>query len=109
MIYNGDENINPNEISIYFDFRANKKEKIYEMYEKQKNRRILKTHLPLNALVFSPKAKYIYVARDGRDVAFSFYNHYKNYTQESLNILNESPGLFGKKFIYIYIYIYIYF
>ena len=41
----------------------------------QANRCILKTHLPIDALVFSPTAKYIYVARDPRDVVWSAYNH----------------------------------
>jgi len=36
----------------------------------------LKTHLPVDALVFSPRAKYIYIARDGRDVVWSLYNHH---------------------------------
>jgi aryl sulfotransferase len=45
------------------------------MLEAQTHRRFIKTHLPVDALVFSPKAKYIYVARDGRDVAWSLHNH----------------------------------
>ncbi len=30
-----------------------------------------KTHLPVDALVFSPEAKYLYIGRDGRDVIWS--------------------------------------
>jgi aryl sulfotransferase len=41
----------------------------------QTHRRFLKTHLPLPNLVFSPKAKYLFVGRDARDVAWSFHNH----------------------------------
>ncbi len=40
------------------------------MVEAQTHRRSLKTHLPVDALVYSSKAKYIYVARDGRGRPF---------------------------------------
>lgn len=46
----------------------------------QTHRRFLKTHLPLRHLVYSPKAKYLFVARDPRDVAWSFHNHLTNFT-----------------------------
>jgi aryl sulfotransferase len=48
--------------------------------EAQTHRRVLKSHLPADALIFSPRAKYIYVARDGRDVAWSAHNHRFNQT-----------------------------
>ena len=41
-------------------------------------RRFIKTHLPVEALVFSPAAKYSYIGRDGRDVVWSFYNHHSS-------------------------------
>ena len=44
--------------------------------EAQTHRRFVKTHLPVDALVYSPKAKYIYIGRDGRDVLWSLYNHH---------------------------------
>ena len=65
------------------------------MLEAQTHRRYIKTHLPLNNLVFSPKAKYIYLARDGRDVAWSLYNHHKIGTEAWYSALNETPGLVG--------------
>jgi aryl sulfotransferase len=43
--------------------------------EAQTHRRFIKTHLPLDCLVFSQRAKYIYVARDGRDALWSIHNH----------------------------------
>ena len=63
----------------------------------QKHRRVIKTHLPLDALHFFPEIKYIYVSRDGRDVALSLWNHHLNYTSEVYDIVN-SPGLIGDKF-----------
>ena len=63
--------------------------------EAQTHRRFLKTHLPIDALVFSPKAKYIYIGRDGRDVAWSLYNHHVNANQSWYDALNKTPGLVG--------------
>jgi len=45
-------------------------------------RRLYRTHCPLPALNFSPKAKYVYVTRDGRDSALSIYNHHQSFTDE---------------------------
>jgi aryl sulfotransferase len=63
--------------------------------EQQAHRRFLKTHLPVDALVFSPRAKYIYVARDGRDVVWSLYNHHSLANAAWYEAINESPGLVG--------------
>jgi aryl sulfotransferase len=55
--------------SPWLDLRLFSVEEIYKALEAQTHRRFIKTHLPLDALVFSPQAKYIFVGRDGRDVA----------------------------------------
>lgn len=41
--------------------------------------RFLKSHLPFEALPYYPEWKYIYLVRDGRDVALSLYNHNAGY------------------------------
>lgn len=46
-----------------------------EVAKAQTHRRFLKTHLALDTLVYSPRAKYITVGRDPRDVIWSFHNH----------------------------------
>ena len=38
----------------------------------QTHRRFLKTHLPIDSIVYSPCAKYIFVGRDGRDTFWSW-------------------------------------
>ena len=48
-------------------------------------------------LVYSPKAKYIYIGRDGRDVLWSMYNHHANANDAFYEALNETPGLVGEK------------
>jgi aryl sulfotransferase len=54
----------------------------------QTHRRYLKTHLPIESLVYSPRAKYIYVGRDGRDCYWSWHNHHSNFTPEQLARIN---------------------
>ena len=45
--------------------------------------------------MFSPQAKYIYIARDGRDVIWSLYNHHANATEDWYQALNDTPGRVG--------------
>ena len=52
--------------------------------EARRERRVLKTHLPLDALPLYEQVRYIHVARDGRDAWASFYNHRRAYTFEAL-------------------------
>lgn len=61
----------------------------------QKHRRILKSHLPLDAMGISPTAKYIHVSRDGRDVAWSTHNHLFNSVDGFYDMLNSSPNAAG--------------
>jgi len=63
--------------------------------EAQTHRRFLKTHLPVDALVYSPRARYLYLGRDGRDVVWSLYNHHSRANDLWYQILNDTPGLVG--------------
>ena len=69
--------------SPWVDMRPVPLEIVLETIEAQKHRRFLKTHLPIDALVFSPKAKYLYIVRDGRDTAWSLYNHHAGFTEQA--------------------------
>jgi len=57
----------------------------------QTHRRFLKTHLPLWNLVYSPRAKYITVGRDPRDVAWSLHNHFMGFNPEVARQLEIPP------------------
>ena len=63
-----------------------------DAYEAQTDRRIIKTHLPLDALVFSPRAKYIVGGRDARDMVWSAYSHQQHYDDATLSLFNAPPG-----------------
>src|SRR5690349_3158065 len=72
LVFQGDPGVSMAELSPWLDLRVPPAAVKLEMMEAQAHRRVVKTHLPLDALVFSPKAKYLYIGRDGRDVVFSF-------------------------------------
>ena len=95
LVFQGDEKIAMHAISPWVDLRVPPATEKLAMLEAQTHRRIVKTHLPLDALVFSPKAKYIYIGRDGRDVLFSFYHHHSTANALWYQIMNDTPGLVG--------------
>ena len=95
MMFNGAPDLAVAEMSPWLDLRVPPKEVKLPMVEAQTHRRMIKTHLPLDALVYSPKAKYIYIARDGRDVLWSLYNHHLNANQAWYDALNDTPGRIG--------------
>ncbi len=97
LIFNGAEDIVVGEMSPWMDLRVPPNEVKLAAVEQQQHRRFVKTHLPVDALVFSPKAKYIYIGRDGRDVIWSMYNHHLNGNEKFYGALNETPGLVGPK------------
>ena len=97
LIFNGQEDIEVAEMSPWLDLRVPPKEVKLPAVEAQQHRRFIKTHLPVDALVFSPKAKYIYIGRDGRDVVWSMYNHHANANDFWYQALNDTPGLVGPR------------
>jgi aryl sulfotransferase len=96
ILFNGSEDVSIGQSSMWLDLRVPPREVKLAAFESQTHRRFVKTHLPVDALVFSPKAKYIYVGRDGRDVVWSMYNHHKNANETWYQMLNETPGLVGE-------------
>jgi aryl sulfotransferase len=95
LVFNGAEGINVPETSPWLDLRIPPKEVKLPEVEAQQHRRFLKTHLPVDALVFWPRAKYLYIGRDGRDVVWSMYNHHSNFVPETYDVLNNTPGRVG--------------
>lgn len=95
LIFEGAAGVPVAEISPWLDLRVPPKHVKLPLVEQQTHRRFLKTHLPVDALVFSPTVKYLYVARDGRDVVWSLYNHHARANAHWYEALNETPGLVG--------------
>lgn len=95
LIFNGEAGLQVAEMSPWIDLRVPPKPVKMPAVEAQTHRRFIKTHLPVDALEFSPKAKYLYIGRDGRDVLWSLYNHHTTATPMWYGALNETPGLVG--------------
>ena len=57
--------------------------------KKQRERRVIKTHLSADAIPVDPDVKYIYVGRDGRNVGLSYYNYLSHFTAETRVRMNE--------------------
>jgi aryl sulfotransferase len=95
LLFSGAEDLEVAEMSPWLDLRVPPKEVKLPQVEAQQHRRFLKTHLPVDALVYSPMAKYICIGRDGRDVVWSLYNHHANANESWYQALNDTPGLVG--------------
>jgi aryl sulfotransferase len=94
LIFNGGEGINVPHLSPWVDLRVMPPEAIAGL-DQILHRRFVKTHLPVDALVFSPKAKYLYIGRDGRDALWSLYNHHASANETFYEALNNTPGRVG--------------
>jgi aryl sulfotransferase len=95
LMFDGDPDIAVAEMSPWVDLRVPPKEVKLPLLEAQTHRRFMKTHLPVDATRFCPKAKYLYIGRDGRDVVWSMYNHHVNANQTWYDALNNTPGRVG--------------
>ncbi|MFN3312672.1 MAG: sulfotransferase domain-containing protein [Hyphomonas sp.] len=95
MMFGGDPDLPVADMSPWLDLRVPPKHVKLPEVEAQTHRRFLKTHLPVDALVFSPKARYIYIGRDGRDVVWSLYNHHVTANALWYDALNNTPGRVG--------------
>ena len=90
LIFSGAEGLEVAEMSPWLDLRVPPKAVKLQAVEAQTHRRFVKTHLPVDALVFSPQAKYLYIGRDGRDVIWSMYNHHACANDDWYRALNAT-------------------
>ena len=85
----------PAQMSPWLDMRIVPLEVVLNSLKAQQHRRFIKTHLPLDGMVYSEKIKYLYVARDARDVFMSLWNHYAKMKEEVFILFNMLPGRVG--------------
>jgi aryl sulfotransferase len=95
LIFEGAEDLPVAEMSPWLDLRVPAKEVKLGALAAQTHRRFVKTHLPVDALVYSPRAKYVYIGRDGRDVVWSMHNHHMSGNDLWYQLLNDTPGRVG--------------
>jgi len=95
LLFGGAADVPVSELSPWLDLRVPAAAEKLGHLEAQTHRRFVKTHLPVDALVYSPRAKYLYIGRDGRDVLWSLYNHHVNANADFYAKLNDTPGRVG--------------
>ncbi len=95
LIFAGEEGCDVAEASPWLDLRIPPAEVKLAALEAQSHRRFVKTHLPVDAFVFNPDVKHIYIGRDGRDVMWSMHNHHMNMTPEMIDMLNTTGTFDG--------------
>ena len=75
------------ELSPWIEFQALPRELVHATLEAQTHRRFMKSHTPADGIPFFPEAKYLVVARDGRDAFMSLCNHMERF--KLVGMLNE--------------------
>ncbi len=85
------------EISPFIEQRINPLELVLNRIDKQKHRRAVKTHLPLDGLPFHKNVRYLCIGRDPRDIFMSLWNFYGNFTPEMIAFTNSVPGRMGEE------------
>jgi aryl sulfotransferase len=87
-----------NDLSPWLDMRVFPEPVMREILENQQHQRFIKTHLPLDGIVFHEEVKYIVVGRDPRDVFMSMLNHWGSHTDEFFDVMNNQVGNPGEPF-----------
>jgi aryl sulfotransferase len=87
LIFSGEPDIYCEARSPWIEFRLREGEDARAA--EQTHRRYLKSHLAIDALVYSPSAKYIVVGRDIRDTYWSWHNHHMSFNESVLAHLSS--------------------
>lgn len=53
-------------------------------------RRVIKSHLPADALPIATEPRYVFVGRNGKDVGVSFHNYLKNFSVATMSEINRT-------------------
>jgi aryl sulfotransferase len=94
----GDLPAGPADLSPWLDMRLMPLELALNNLKSQEHRRFIKTHLPLDGMIYDERLKYLYVARDARDVFMSLWNHYSNMSDDTITLMNLLLGREGDEF-----------
>jgi hypothetical protein len=68
------------EMSVWLDGSAVVHDLALQVLAEQRTRRIIKTHVPFDALPYNPECAYVYCGRDPRDAFLSMVDHLTNST-----------------------------
>ncbi len=78
--------------SPWLDMRIRPVEEVFAQLDRQRHRRFIKTHTPLDGLPSHPGVTYLAVGRDPRDVAISLHHQSQNLDRATIRrLLGEPP------------------
>lgn len=95
LVFNGEENLPAMDLAPWVEVRLIPLDELMEGLKAQTHRRFMKSHAPADTLDIQPNVKYLFLARDGRDVIWSWYRHLQHHNDEFYNALNGVPGRVG--------------
>lgn len=98
LLFEGELPASLAELSPWLEANYHDLEALHQTLEQQRHRRFIKSHLPLDALPWDHQRSFLYIARDGRDVAMSLWNHYINWSDEAHQLVNQVPNERGDTF-----------
>ena len=79
-------------ISPWIEMKLMPPGEMYALLEAQTHRRFMKSHTPADGIPWFDDARYIFVARDGRDAFMSLCNHVEHFRDEVRESINaEAP------------------
>ena len=79
-------------VSPWLELKTRSREEVFALYTGQTDRRIIKTHTPLDGIPYSERVTYLYCGRDPRDVFLSFRNHMRNMDFEKMAQRRKEMG-----------------
>ncbi len=97
MIFDGQALPAVSEVSPWVDRRREERdlEAMVSLVEGQTHRRMLKSHLSLDAIPYHTGTRYIVVVRDARDVFMSLWNHLSMMNEAVIDMINGSSARVG--------------
>jgi len=82
-------------LSPWLEAEFNPADELFARLEAQAHRRFIKSHTPADGIPIFDDARYVFVARDGRDAFMSLCNHYERYRNDVRESLNERAAAEG--------------
>jgi aryl sulfotransferase len=83
------------DVSPWVDRRRENPDEIAAQLAAQTHRRVMKSHLSLDATRYHAGTRYIVVVRDARDVFMSLWNHLSQMSPQVIDMINALPGRVG--------------
>ena len=95
LVFNGEEHLPAMDLAPWVELRLIPLDEMMEGLKAQTHRRFMKSHAPADTLDIQPQVKYLFLARDARDVIWSWYRHLHHHNELFYSSLNDLPNRVG--------------